>query len=111
MNGKKLSKAEREDLHKHFLSVQKNLLRRLQDCIRPEHALRVAIKRLRVANEKVDQALSRLDRLATDQANYAQLKVEAMEITLLLGLLEGCDSEAEVNTRRKQIRFTLERGE
>lgn len=108
MNGKRLSEAEREDIRKHYLAVQKELLRRVQDCLKPQYPILVAIKRLKRANELADNALERLDRLATDQANYANLKMEAMEVMLLLGMLSQCESEAEVKLRRKQIRSTLE---
>jgi len=103
-----MNKTTEDDLQDHYRGLQKELLRRLQDCLQPQYPIRVAIKRLKRANELADQALERLDRLAMDQANYKQLKLEAMEITLLLGMLSGCETQAEVKLRRKQIRTTLQ---
>ena len=103
-----MNKTIEEDCRTFYVGQQKELLRRLQDCLEPEHAMRQAILKLKTANERVDEALERLDRLATDQANIAQLKLEAMEITLLLGMLSGCETQQEVKLRRKQIRTTLQ---
>jgi hypothetical protein len=104
----KLSKAEHADHRKHYESVQRELLRRVQDCLAPQYAIRWATLKLKLANELADLALERLDRVATDQANVVELQKEEMTVSMLLAQLDDCGSVEEMNVKRKQIRRVLD---